>query len=126
MMMHLLRLLSLVLILLAPACAGSTGSTLVDGKDPASSAPASLTETPPSAPPIQPLKSDTAERETCCTQCLDAASKDPAGRDLSMNSCGAYAGYVVNGSTPLSSACSVWFETNVHTVHDCRSATPKR
>jgi hypothetical protein len=67
---------------------------------------------------VQEEVSDTERR--CCAQCGDAASKDPAGRDISLDLCAGYSGYVVNGQAPLDAACGDWFKAHPHTVADCR------
>jgi hypothetical protein len=67
---------------------------------------------------VQEEMSD-AERR-CCAQCGDAASKDPAGRDIGLDACAGYIGYVVNGQAPLDPACGDWFKAHPHTVADCR------
>ena len=72
-----------------------------------------------------PPESPDASRELCCSQCLEAASKDPAGMDLALVPCAEYGGYVVNGAAVLSAACAEWFTTHTTRVQDCRSS-PKR
>ncbi len=74
--------------------------------------------------PALPEASD-ASGEICCSQCLEAASKDPAGMDLALVPCSEYGGYVVNGAAVLSEACAEWFTTQPIRVQDCRTG-PKR
>ena len=47
----------------------------------------------------------------CCQQCLDAASQDPAGYDISIKECSRY---------ELSPKCTQYFEQNEVRVGECR------
>ena len=60
-----------------------------------------------------------ADRTTCCSQCGDAASKDPSGRDISLNLCSDYIGYVVNGSSVIDARCGAWLREHPLRVQDC-------
>lgn len=104
------RFLLPVLCLLLCACAGTKPQTVDE------STPQTVEASTPQS--IDEDVSDTEQR--CCSQCGDAASKDPAGRDISMNSCAGYIGYVVNGQAPIDAACGDWFKAHPHTVADCR------
>ena len=56
-----------------------------------------------------------AEKEiSCCQQCLDAASRDPAGYDISIKECSRY---------ELSQGCGKYFEKNEVRVGRCRETT---
>ena len=120
----MMRLTGLCVLVLMAGCAGTTPQTLsnepstpVDAShDSTEHAPApTVLATSAAASPEEP-----ASKTRCCSQCSEAASKDPAGRDISMNLCSGYAGYVVNGQAPLDEACTSWFDGNPLTVLDCR------
>ncbi len=53
----------------------------------------------------------TSEKNTCCQQCLDAASQDPSGYDIAIKECASY---------DLSKDCANYFEKNEMTVGECR------
>ncbi len=56
----------------------------------------------------------------CCAQCLDAASKDPQARDLSLVPCSDYVGQIVNGQQVVDGTCGRWFGQEPRLVQDCR------
>jgi hypothetical protein len=97
----LTRSILIFAIALLAGCAGTNSQTVTDE--------APVTEEAP-----------TASKERCCAQCGNAASQDPAGRDISMNACTGYIGYVVNGKAPLDASCAAWFEAHPHSVAECR------
>lgn len=102
---------SLLLLLLLAGCASSHSNTVAEeppGPEPPSDD--SVTAATPT---------EMASKERCCSQCGKAASKDPSGRDLSMDLCTGYVGFVVNGTPPLDAACAEWFETHPLTVAEC-------
>lgn len=51
------------------------------------------------------------EKISCCQQCLDAASQDPAGYDISIKECYRY---------ELSEGCINYFEQKEARVGECR------
>ena len=59
-------------------------------------------------------------RDQCCSQCGDAAGKDPTGTDISMKSCLAYSGTMINDMPLLTAACTNFFQSRMLTVADCR------
>ncbi len=69
---------------------------------------------PPPEPPAEDLSG------LCCAQCLDAASKDPQARDLSLVPCSDYVGQIVNGQQVVDATCGGWFEREPRLVQDCR------
>ena len=76
---------------------------------------------PAAEPTVEPTPEPTPDRSAaCCEQCLDAASKDPQARDLSLVPCGDYAGRVVNGVQVVSDSCGAWFKDHARFVQDCR------
>ena len=103
---------SLLCLLLLFGCASSHTNTV--GEDPPGLEPSSANS------PSETVPAETASKERCCAQCGEAASKDPAGRDLSLDPCGGYVGFVVNGQAPLDTACAEWFTTHPLTVTECR------
>ncbi len=102
---------SLLCLLLLAGCASSHTNTV--GEDPPGLEPRSTNSTPEAVPTAA------ASKERCCAQCGEAASKDPSGRDLAMDRCSGYVGFVVNGQAPLDAACGEWFETRPLTVAEC-------
>ncbi len=51
-----------------------------------------------------------SEKNTCCQQCLTAASQDPSGYDISIKECAGY---------DLSEGCTLYFEQNEESVGEC-------
>ena len=91
----------------------------------------SLSQPIQATPSATPLLADTmtkndpkvtaeALKQQCCQQCASASNMDPTGADISMKSCLAYAGMLVNGSAPLSTNCVEYFEGVNLKVMDCR------
>lgn len=120
----MLRILTISFLLLMTSCAGTNTQTLSDDSSPPAEGTQETTESAPAANTDLPAAAgdseEVASKSKCCGQCSEAASKDPAGRDISMNSCSSYAGYSVNGQTPLDDLCVKWFDANPLTVMDCR------
>jgi len=52
-----------------------------------------------------------SEKNTCCQECLDAASQDPSGYDISIKECSQY---------ELSERCVTYFEQDGGRVGECR------
>ena len=102
----------LLLLLLLAGCASSHSNTV--GEEPRGP------ESPSSDSVPQATPTEMESKERCCSQCGKAASKDPSGRDLSMDRCAGYVGFVVNGNPPLDAACAKWIETHPLTVAECR------
>lgn len=102
---------SLLCLLLLVGCASSHTNTVGEDPPTATAAPDSST--------LEVAPNETPSKERCCAQCGDAASKDPSGRDISMDQCVGYVGFVVNGQAPLDAACAEWFKTHPLTVADC-------
>ena len=77
------------------------------------------------APATQPLGTEQAQRERCCAQCSAAASRDPAGMDLSGKTCTSYPAEW-NGGPGLQDDCRGWFVAQPRplTVGECAKAEP--
>ena len=123
--MPMLNRIPLLLLLLA--CGQSTSSPADDpiaSPEVTTPQPSPTEPTPPEPAPApdttQAPATPEASKSLCCGQCQYAASKDPAGRDISMDPCAGYAGYTVNGKVTVDQACSAWFLDHPMTVSDCR------
>ena len=76
-----------------------------------------------SGPAAKP-STDETRRATCCAQCGAAASRDPAGMDISGKTCTSYPAEW-NSGVGVDDTCRAWFAAQAQplTVGDC-SAKP--
>ncbi len=79
----------------------------------------------PAPAATQPLGTEQAQRERCCAQCSAAASRDPAGMDLSGKTCTSYPAEW-NGGPGVLDDCRGWFVAQPRplTVGECAKAEP--
>ncbi|MBI4508275.1 MAG: hypothetical protein HY698_01480 [Deltaproteobacteria bacterium] len=69
---------------------------------------------------------ENADMETsCCAQCVDAASRDPAGRDIRMESCLRYKGEF-GGLMGVDDRCVAFFERSPRRLEECWKVVPRK
>ena len=94
---------------------------------PAGTAPAPTAQTEgvrPSASAANPTNADDARTRllSCCKQCSDAASRDPAGNDLTVVPCTKYRG-TWNGNPGVDEKCAALFQEQNTLVGSCWALT---
>jgi hypothetical protein len=75
------------------------------------------------APADAPSGGDAALHAACCKQCASAASRDPAGMDISTKDCRSYAGEF-NGGPGVDDACVKHFGDVHTTLGECWKLEP--
>jgi hypothetical protein len=83
----------------------------------------SRSDKPASSPPSSEMSATMAAlKEKCCAQCAGAASRDPAGMDISGKTCTTYPAEWSSGPG-IDDECRAWFASQPQplTVADCRT-----
>jgi hypothetical protein len=72
-----------------------------------------------------PTATPSPSRAECCAQCAGAGKRDPAGMDISIKDCRAYAGAEFNGGPGVTEACVAYFATTRTTLGECWKEAPE-